>query len=157
MPDFQSPTNRVALAALDEWAAHNLTDHSDRMVRYVEHVVSHHDIMTSLPRIWRMPGMDSSLLNRGLHAAIGLAGQYSCPDKEIMRLLGYIMGAPGRKQGEYLISDDELRQYTNHANDMVSSCALVELKHRSNLRERAKRLDEQRRLKEKSQLESAVH
>ena len=101
--------------------------------------------------------MDSDLLVRGLHAAIGLAEQSKCPDKEIMRLLGYIMGTTARKQDGYLIPDDVIRQYANHANDMVSSCALVELKHRSNLRERAKRLDEQRRLKEKSQLESAVH
>lgn len=149
MPDFQCATNHVALAALDEWAAHNLIEHSDRMVRYVEHIVSHHDIMTSLPRIWRMPGMDFDLLNNGLHAAIGLAEQSSCPDKEIMRLLGYIMGTPGREHGEFLIPDDEIKQYANHHNDMVSSCALMELAHRQNLRERAKQLAEQHRRKEK--------
>ena len=149
MPDFLCATNYVALAALDEWVAHNLIDHSDRMVRYVEYVVSHHDIMTALPRIWHMPGMDFKLLNRGLHAAIGLAVQSRCPDKEIMRLLGYIMGMPGQKHGEYLIPDDEIKQYASHVNDMVSSCALVELTHRSNLRERDKWLDERHRRKEK--------
>ena len=144
MPDFQCPTNHVALAALDGWVAHHLIDHSDRMVRYAEHIMNHCDIMTSLPRIWSMPGMDSKLLHRGLLAAIGLAEQSSCPDKEIMRLLGYIMGTPGHKQGEYVLPDDVIRLYANHANDMVSSCALVELTHRAKLREIAERLDEQR-------------
>ncbi len=144
IPDFQCPTNQIAMEALDTWISYRQQDVnwcSNSLPRYAEHVISHPEIMPSLKSLWRSSKMEPGLQHKGLLKAVQLAEERSGED--VKWLIWAIMGTgSGKGDGQYLIPDEVINQYTNSPNPLVSWCAQDALKNRASYREHLRRHEE---------------
>ena len=142
MPDFQCPTNQIAMEALDKWICCHEQDVnwcSNSLPRYAEHVISHPEIMPSLKSLWRSSKMEPGLQRKGLLKAVQLADERF--DEDVKWLIWAIMGA-GNGDGQYLIPDEVINQYTNSPNPLVSWGAQNALTNRASFREHLRRHEE---------------
>ena len=142
LPDFQCPTNQIAMEALDKWIWCRQQDVnwcSNSLPQYAEHVISHPEIMPSLKSLWRLSKKEPGLQHKGLLKAVQLAEENSGED--VKWLIWAIMGA-GSGDGQYLIPDEVINQYTNSPNPLVSWCAQDALTNRASHRESIRRHEE---------------
>ena len=144
MPDFQCPTNQIAMEALDQWISCRQQDESwcsNSLPRYAEHIINHPEIMPSLKSLWRLSRMEPDMQHKGLLKAVQLAEERS--DEDVKWLIWSIMGTGSEKgDGLYLIPDEVINQYTNSPNPLVSWCAQDALTNRASYREHLRRHEE---------------
>lgn len=146
LPDFASSSNRIALAALNDWIARQwIYDKVDEewLEKCADFIMGHRDVMPYIESLWRAPKMRPETEIRALQVAVDLAADSASPHKELQWLLQNMMRATaGDEWQPPIIPDGIIEQYLNHPVAYVSECAREELRYRRYMRSEKKRIDE---------------
>ena len=130
LPDFQTPSNCAAMAAIDEWVYSRKGDRkwcAEFLPRCAEHVLSHSELMPEVGNLWRIHKLDVSVQVRGLQEAARLAETGKFSDAKMRLLLENIMGRPETGESCGIVPEEVVVQYVDHPNRLVSRCARNEL------------------------------